>query len=113
MGTPMRGWLIGLLIVAGLLVATNPSRDDFNAWAQTYATKKIEQEARKQGQELNEGDSAFGGAIAGLIITHMPIERYNFLAFSIYSVKLPAGYTKGDSCSVLGVAGQLIPLGEC
>jgi hypothetical protein len=109
----MKALWIGGLIVLGLLIATNPSRDDFNAWAQNYATKKIEEEARKQGEELNEGESAWGGAIAGLIVTHMPIERRNFLAFSIYSVTLPAGYTKSDNCSVLGIAGQFLPLGEC
>jgi hypothetical protein len=109
----MRAIWIAALIVAGLLIATNPSRDDFNSWAQTYAKKKIEQEAAKRGEKLDEGESAWGGAIAGLIITHMPIERRNFLAFSIYSVTLPAGTTKSDSCSVLGVAGQFLPLGEC
>ena len=109
----MRGWWIGALIVAGVLIATNPSRDDFNSWAQSYATKKIEEEAKKQGENLSDGESAWGGAIAGLIVTHMPIERRNFLAFSIYSVTLPPGTTKSDSCSVLGVAGQFLPLGEC
>ena len=45
----MSRWLIGLLVVGALLVATNPSRAEFNAWAQTWVVKKIEDEARKRG----------------------------------------------------------------
>jgi hypothetical protein len=105
--------LLGLAIVGGLLVATNPSRAEFNAWAQTYAVKRIDEEARKQGEDPNDGSSQMGGVIFGLIIAHMPIERQNFLAFSIYRVTLPTGYAEGDTCNVLGIAGQLVPLGDC
>ena len=38
----MRAIWIAAVIVLGLLIATNPSRDDFNAWAQTYAKKKMQ-----------------------------------------------------------------------
>lgn len=107
-----RVWL-AVALVLGLLVATNPSRDDFNAWAQTFAKTKIEEEARKRGESLGEDESAWGGAIAGLILAHMPIERTNLLIFSIYHITLPAGYTEDNSCRVLGIAGQFVPLGEC
>ena len=106
-----------ILVVAGLivalLIATNPSRDDFNSWAQTFAKHKIEKEAAKRGEKLGEGESAFGGAIAGLILAHMPIERTNLLVLSIYHVTLPAGYVDDNECQVLGVAGQFLPLGDC
>ena len=105
--------LLGLLIIGALLVATNPSRAEFNAWAQNYVAKKIEAEARKQGEDPNDGSSQIGGAIAGLVISNMPIERRNFLAFSLYGVRFPDDKGGDKSCSVVGIAGQFLPLGEC
>jgi hypothetical protein len=108
----MRTVLLVLALVLGLLVVTNPSRAEFNSWAQTWVVKKIEEEARKRGEDPNDGASQFGGTIAGFIIPNLPIERRNFLAFSIYSLKIPED--RGEkTCSVLGVVGQFIPLGEC
>ncbi len=101
-------------IVVALLVATNPSRDELNDWARTYVMKKIEAEARKSGQGLDDGSATWGGAIAELFIAHMPIERWNLLVLSIYQVELPpekAGETR--TCSIVGVAGQFIPLSGC
>jgi len=105
--------LLGLLVVGALLVATNPSRAEFNAWAQTYVVKKIEDEARKQGQDPNDGSAQFGGAIAGFVISSMPIERRNFLAFSLYNLRFPNDRGEEKNCSVLGLAGQFVPLGGC
>ena len=105
--------LIAVLITGAVLIATNPSRAEFNAWVQTYAVKKLEAEARKHGQDPNDGGAQLGGAIAGLIVSNMPIERQNFLAFSLYSVRLPEGNDAEKSCSVLAVAGQFMPMGEC
>ncbi len=108
----MNRWLLGLVVVAGLLTATNPARTDFNAWAQNYVAKKIEEEAVKRGQNPDDGSSQLGGAIAGLVIANMPIERQNYLAFSIYTIELP-GENGEQSCSVIGIAGQFFPLGAC
>lgn len=106
--------LIGLLIVGALLVATNPSRVDFNAWAQSYAVRKIEAEARKRGQDPNDGTSQWGGAIAGLVVAHMPIERRNLLVASVYELPLPPENSdEARVCRVLGIAGQFLPLGDC
>lgn len=109
----MNRLLIAALVVGALLVATNPSRAEFNSWAQTYVVKKIEDEARKRGDDPNDGSSQLGGAIAGLFISNMPIERQNFLAFSLYRIKLPEGNGEEKNCSVLGLAGQFLPLGGC
>lgn len=109
----MSRWLIGLLVVGALLVATNPSRAEFNAWAQTWVVKKIEDEARKRGENPNDGSAQFGGAIAGLFISNMPIERRNFLAFSIYGVRFPDDKGGEKNCSILGIAGQFVPVGGC
>ncbi|MCE9521300.1 MAG: DUF4359 domain-containing protein [Alphaproteobacteria bacterium] len=105
--------LLALVIVGALLVATNPSRAEFNSWAQTWVVKKIEDEARKQGGDPNDGSSQFGGALAGLIISSLPIERQNFLAFSVYRLNVPKGDGQDKNCNVLGVAGRFVPLGEC
>lgn len=109
----MNRFLLGLVIVGALLVATNPSRGEFNSWAQTWVVKKIEDEARKQGGDPNDGSSQFGGALAGLFISSMPIERQNFLAFSLYNVRFPNDKGGEKNCSILGVAGQFVPMGEC
>ena len=109
----MSRWLIGLLVVGALLVATNPSRAEFNAWAQTWVVKKIEDEARKHGENPNDGSAQFGGAIAGFVISTMPIERRNFLAFSIYGVRFPDDKGSEKNCSILGIAGQFVPVGGC
>lgn len=106
--------LLVLLLVAGaLLVGTNPSRPEFNSWAQNYVVRKIEDEARKKGENPDDGASQIGGAIAGLVISHMPIDRRNFLAFSLYQIRIPDGDGAERSCSVLGIAGQFVPLGAC
>ena len=112
-GEAMNRLLIGVLIVVALLVVTNPARTEFNAWAQTYVVKKIEDEARKRGDDPNDGSSQIGGALAGLLISSMPIERQNFLAFSLYRIDVPKGNGEQKSCSVLGIAGQFLPLGGC
>lgn len=108
----MSRFLLVLALLLVLLAVTNPSRAEFNAWAQTWVVQKLEDEARRQGQDPNDGSSQFGGALAGIIIPALPIERQNFVAFSIYSLKIPEGH-KEKTCSVLGVAGQFVPLGEC
>ena len=101
-------------IVAALLVATNPSRDELNDWAKTYVMKRVEAEAQKRGEKLDEGSAVWGGAIAELLLVHMPIERWNLLVLSIYQVKLPPEEPGEErTCSIVGVAGQFIPLSGC
>ena len=61
--------------------------------------KKLEDEARKRGQDPNDGSAQFGGAIAGLFISNMPIERRNFLAFAERNGKI-VGYGVHDNGGV-------------
>ena len=105
--------LIGLVLIIALLVGTNPSRSDFNTWAQSHVARKIEQEARKRGEDPHDGASQFGGAIAGFLISNMPIERTNLLAFSLYSFRLPGRQGEERTCRFVGIAGQFLPLGKC
>ncbi len=105
--------LLVVVLILGLLAITNPSRAEFNEWAKTWVVKKIESEARKNGEDPNDGSSQLGGAIAGFFISAMPVERQNLLAFSIYRVRLPQGHDEEKVCSVLGIAGQFVAMGEC
>ena len=109
----MKRVLLVLAAVLALLVVTNPSRSEFNAWAQSHVARKIEDEARKSGADPNDGSSHLGGAIAGFLIANMPIERTNLLAFSIYSFRFPDGSGQQRDCRFLGIAGQFLPLGTC
>jgi hypothetical protein len=107
----MRSLLI-LIAVGVLLAATNPSRAEFNGFVQSYVASKIEAEARKRGEANPDSAGQIGGALVGLVMPALPVERRNFLAFSVYDVTL----SKADAsknCSFLGVAGQFLPLGEC
>lgn len=105
-------FLIGLIVIGVLLAATNPSRPEFNGYVQSYVAKKIEDEARKRGEDNPDSAGQIGGALVGLVLPALPIERRNFFAFSIYDVTL----SKSDAsknCSFLGIAGQFVPMGEC
>src|SRR5262245_34025658 len=82
-GLAMRTVLLAVALVLALLVVTNPSRAEFNSWAQNWVVRKIEDEARKHGENPRDG-AQIGGTIAGFIIPNLPIERQNFLAFSLY-----------------------------
>ncbi len=105
--------LIGILAVGALLVGTNPSRSDFNTWAQNYVAKEIEAEAVKHGEDPNDGRGQVGGAIAGFIVASMPIERQNYLVFSFYRIKLPSDDGQEKICTFLGIAGQFVPTQGC
>jgi hypothetical protein len=105
--------LVVLVVIIALLVVTNPSRSEFNAWAQSHVARKIEEEARKKGVDANDGSSQLGGAIAGFFIASMPIDRTNLLAFSIYSFTLPDGSGEERHCRFVGIAGQFVPLEKC
>lgn len=109
----MNKLMLGLVLLGGLLVATNPSRSDFNTWAQNYVAKKIEADAVKRGEDPNDGRSQIGGTIAGFVVASMPIERQNYLALSLYRIKFPSDNGEEKFCNFLGIAGQFLPVGGC
>ena len=108
----MNRLLVGLAVIAALLFATNPSRAEFNAFAQSYATNKFTEEARKHGEANPDGAGQLGGALVGLVMPALPIEQRNFLLFSIYDVNLSQS-DAAKKCSFIGIAKQFLPLGEC
>ena len=108
----MPRWLIAILIVGALLVGTNPGREEFNDFVPAYVSKTIEAEARKGGESHPAATGQVAGAIAGVFVQALPIERRNYLAFSIFEVALP-DVDRGGKCRFIGVAGQFLPLGDC
>jgi hypothetical protein len=103
--------LLGLIVIGALLAATNPSRVEFNGFAQSYVAQKIEDQAQA-GRDNPDSAGQIGGALLGLVLPALPIERRNFLAFSIYDVHLSQS-DSAKTCSFLGIAGQFLPIGEC
>ena len=76
-GPQMRISLIVLLLISILLVVTNPTRDDFYAWADKKAR--------------NESVSQLEGALARIIKTPMlriATVRNDYVLFSIFTVKI-------------------------
>ena len=114
----MNKWLIGLGIVAILLAATNPTRQDFNDWAVRYTARKIDEQARRDGREASQSERVVGGALVGLVVSNLPIKRSNFIVFSIYSLDtqvIQPGGGAGENfpgCAI-GLAGQFIGFEKC
>jgi hypothetical protein len=107
-----------LLVVAGivaLLVATNPSRSDYNDWVEQFAIGKIERDAAARREQVSWSERMFGGASAGMIVRNIPVERRNFVVFSIYRLDLPEGFGDKDGfpACVIGIAGQFIRAHVC
>ena len=107
-----------LLVIAGiiaLLVATNPSRAEYNDWVEQFAIGKIERDAAARREQVSWTERMFGGASAGMIVRNIPVERRNFVVFSIYRLDLPEGFGEQDGfpACVIGVAGQFIRARVC
>ena len=107
-----------LLVFAGviaLLVATNPSRAEYNDWVEQFAIGKIERDAAARREQVSWTERMFGGASAGMIVRNIPVERHNYVIFSIYRLDLPEGFGEADgfpTCT-LGIAGQFIRAHVC
>ncbi|MBI1212121.1 MAG: hypothetical protein GC190_11705 [Alphaproteobacteria bacterium] len=107
-----------LLVFAGviaLLVATNPSRSEYNDWVEQFAVGKIERDAAARKEQVSWTERMFGGASAGLIVRNIPVYRRNFVVFSIYRLDLPEGFgdAEGFPACVIGVAGQFVRASVC
>jgi hypothetical protein len=109
-----------LLVLGGLLVilaVTNPSRAEFNDWAVRYTSSKIDEQARREGREASSGERVIGGAIVGLAVSALPVNRQNFIFFSIYrldqGIIQPGSTDEGFPGCAIGIAGQFIGLKRC
>ncbi len=105
----MRTLLLIVVAIVTLLVATNPSRGEFNDWIMQYAAQKVRDEARGQKREVSWGERLVGGYSTGWVLSNLPVARSNFLIFSLYRVDLPQDLRKDFPSCVLAIAGQFIP----
>lgn len=96
-------WLILIILVAVLLVALNPTMDDFKAWrAKAAQDSAVSQNSTGVVRALEEGAGALAGAMVG--IASGAFERTNYFVCSTYS----SGGSKGPL--YLGIARIFIRL---
>ena len=104
-----------LVAIVALLVATNPSRAEYNDWVEQFAIGKVQRDALARKEQVSWSERMFGGASAGMIVRNIPVSRRNFVLFSIYHLDLPEGFGEADGfpeCAV-GVAGQFVRMHVC
>ena len=105
----MRTLMLIVVAIVALLVATNPSRGEFDDWIMQYAAEKVKSEARGQKREVSWGERLVGGYSTGWVLSNLPVARSNFLVFSLYRVDLPQDLRKEFPSCVLAIADQFIP----
>ena len=107
--------LILVVAIVALLVATNPSRAEYNDWVEQFAIAKLQRDAQARKEQVSWSERMFGGASAGMIVRNIPVSRRNFVVFSIYHLDLPEGFGEADGFPecVIGVAGQFLRLHVC
>jgi hypothetical protein len=105
----MRTILLLLVAVVVLLVATNPTRGEFNDWIMQYAAQKVRDDARAQKRDVSWGERMVGGYSTGWVLSSLPVARSNYLVFSVYRIDLPQELKRDFPSCVLAVAGQFIP----
>lgn len=109
----MRTILLLVVAVITLLVATNPTRAEFNDWIMQHAVQKVRDIGAAQKREVGWSERLIGGYSTGWVISNLPIARSNYLVFSIYRIDLPADVRGDFPGCVFAVAGQFIPRNSC
>ena len=109
----MRTLVLIVVAVVALLVATNPTRGEFNDWLMQYASWKVKDAARVEKREIGWGERLVGGYSTGLVLSNAPVARSNFLVFSIYRIDLPQEVRGEYPSCVIAVAGQFLPRNSC
>ncbi len=109
----MRTILFVVVAIVTLLVATNPTRGEFNDWIMQYAVEKAKDDARVQKRDVGWGERVVGGWSTGWVISNLPVARSNYLLFSIYRVDLPQEVRGEFPGCVIAVAGQFVARNSC
>lgn len=93
--------IIGLVALAGLMVYTNPSKDDLGNYVRQYVIKESQKKMKDpKGQAL----SAMLGGIAGSVMSSQTV-RTDYILFSTYEVQFGQ-----ERFSALGIFRNFIPL---
>ena len=109
----MRSILFLVVALIALLVATNPTRAEFNDWIMQYAVQKVRDVGQTQKREVGWSERLIGGYSTGWVISNLPVARSNYLVFSIYRVDLPQDIRGDFPGCVIAVAGQFIARNSC
>lgn len=98
----MKRFLIVLVLLAALLYATNPDKDDFVAWSKEKMNEQLKESAEENGiqEALNDVLSGVGGLLGSALTTEK-----NYYFFSIYTVDLGS-----DEYRYLGILKFFVPL---
>ena len=95
---PSAAGLIAIGIIVVVLAISNPSKPAYSQW--------IVQEAAQQSQSaVDRGMVTLFGGLAASIVGAATIQ-HNFVVFSVFTTEIDAQH----SVTVLGIAGQFIPL---
>lgn len=105
----MRTILFLVIAVVALLVATNPSRAEFNDWIMQYAAQKARSDAQAQKRDISWGERVVGGWSTGWVLQNLPVARTNLIVASLYRIDVPQELRSDVPSCVLAVAGQFIP----
>ena len=114
--TPSRVLLVGLVLLATFLYATNPGPETFREFLREEIADQAEAEARAAGEAA--GGRA-GGDVAGFIADRLgrragdlasnAFERDNYHLVSVYTADLN-GRRPGGAWKFLGAAGWFFPI---
>lgn len=98
----MKKLIIAIILIAGLLFATNPDKGDFDEWVKGKLEERVDESVDNE-----DVDNVFGDIFAGVgswISSKMTTEK-NYYLVSIYTVDL------GDEeYNYLGILKTFVPL---
>lgn len=96
----MKKLIVAIVLIAGLLFATNPDKRDFDDWVKEKLQDRVD-------ESVGGGDDLLGNVLSGLgswVSSKMTTEK-NFYLASVYTVDL------GDEqYSYLGICKTFVPL---
>lgn len=103
----MRGFLVLLAVVAGLLAFTNPTMDDFRPFVEERSEELLQREIGDG--PLGEALSGLGAQIAGAIVERMT-ERENYFVVSTYTLYVGDERRPENAWKFLGIAGTFVEM---
>lgn len=100
-------FVLVVVVLGGLLFATNPGPESFESYIQHRVEEKMRQEggSRGLGRLLTDLGSSIVGSLAARVS-----DRSNYRLFSIYSVDVGADGDPNDAWRFLGIGGRFIEL---
>ena len=114
--TPFRVFVLGLIVLAGVLYVLNPGPEKFKEFLQEEIAAQASERAREAGEATG---GSLGGDVAGFIagrlgrragdIASDVFGREDYYVASVYTADLN-GRRPGGAWKFLGIAGWFFPL---